>query len=95
MVTNLFVRFGDARLKEGERVLAFVRERNDQWYFTALGQSVWHVVPEGLYRDVDASHLMERGYDGRITESTQSPLPFETVDQLTTTVEPLPFGGAL
>ena len=80
-----------------QRILAFVRERDEQWYFTALGQSVWHVEgrDERLHRDLLEGHLMERDYEGRVVPATQSPLAYDTVDQLAEALLELPFGGAL
>ncbi|MCB9678246.1 MAG: hypothetical protein H6737_24305 [Alphaproteobacteria bacterium] len=86
---------GDARLAAGERIVAFVRERDSRWYFTALGQSVWHVEDGHLAQDLLTEHLMERDRLGRVGPATQSPLAFDAIDDLVEAVSDVPFGGAL
>lgn len=90
---------GDARLEPGQRIAAFVRKIDGQWYFTALAQSVWHVEGEGpkaaVHRDVDGSHFMERNGDGAIVPAIQSPLEYATLNELLEASKGLTFGGAL
>ena len=86
---------GDARLDEGEHIAAFVRTRNDRWYLTALGQSVWHIDGDRVVRDLDDAHLLERDASGRVVPATGSPQVFDTLEDLAHVVAPLSFGGAL
>ncbi|MEZ4322572.1 MAG: hypothetical protein R3F61_34210 [Myxococcota bacterium] len=87
---------GDAKLLEGERVAAFVREREGRWYLTALGQSVWHVdARERLEQDLLSEHLMERDRTGRVVPATSSPVAFDTLADLAEAAQGLRFGGAL
>lgn len=86
---------GDARLEPGDRIAAFVRGRQGRWYFTALGQSVWHVEGRSVLRELDTDHLMERDATGRVVPATQSPMQFDTLDQLIDAVRDVSFGGAL
>lgn len=87
---------GDAELEEGERIVAFVRKVGDRWYFTVLGQSVWYADASGrLTPAIDSAHLFERGRDGSIGPSTQSPQWYAHIDDLEHAVKRLPVGGAL
>ncbi len=88
---------GDARLVPGERILAFVRKVDGQWYFTALGQSVWHMDGEGpearLHRDIGHMAMYQRAVDGRVIPVNQSLPEYETRGQLLSDATNLEFGG--
>lgn len=85
---------GDARLTEDERILAFVRKVDGRWYFTLLGQSVWHVAPDGtLTPGTDPSHLLERGPTGAVRPATESAPWFASADDLSKAARHLHMGG--
>lgn len=88
---------GDAKLVPGERIIAFVRKVKGQWYFTALGQSVWHVDGEGpeapLHRDIGHMAMYQRAHDGRVIPVNQSLPEYETRAQLLAAATNLEFGG--
>ena len=87
---------GDAPLVEGERVAAFVPQRDGRWYLTCMGQSVWTVdAEEGLVQAIDVDHLLERDRHGRIVPASQSPVGFDHLVDLAAEVAAVRFGGAL
>jgi len=60
---------GDGSLQQGERVVLFLREWDDGfWYLTALGQSVYYVLGDGddapVERDLSGLDLLEWNPDG-------------------------------
>lgn len=88
---------GDARLVPGQRIVAFVRQVDGRWYFTALGQSVWHVTGEGpdasVHRDVQASELLKRDVAGRVVLADESLPEYATLGELLHACRELRFGG--
>lgn len=89
---------GDARLVPGQRIVAFIRKVGDQWYFTALGQSVWHLDGEGpdakVHRDIDHLGLYQRSSTGHVIPVDQSLPEYETHAELLRASTGLTFGGA-
>jgi hypothetical protein len=86
---------GDARVAPGQRIVAFVRKVQGQWYFTALGQSVWHVegAEERLHRDVGDMALYQRSFDGHVIPVNQSLPEYTTRAELLGAAKNLEFGG--
>lgn len=87
---------GDAVLVPGERIVAFVRQVDGRWYFTSLGQSVWH-VEEGpkarLRRDIDGLNLYQRMLDGSVRPAIESLPEYSTLGELVNAVRGLALGG--
>lgn len=75
---------GDAKLVEGQRIVAMVRKVDQRWYLTAMGLSVWVIEGTGeqaaVIRDLDVE-FYEPGPRG--TEPARStPLEFVTLGGL-------------
>lgn len=88
---------GDAALATGERIVAFVRQVDGRWYFTSLGQSVWHVgegAKEPVRRDIDGLNLYQRMPDGSVRPAIESLPEYGTKAELLQAVRGLPMGGA-
>lgn len=88
---------GDARLEAGQRIAGFVRKVDGRWYFTALGQSVWHIQGEGpgaqVRRDVEGMNFYQRDRNGAVVPAVQSLPEYATFSELQTATTGLVFGG--
>ena len=83
---------GDATLREGDRVVAFVRQIDGQHYLTALAQSVWVIEDDGsVHRDLDGLAFYAVDEKGAVTPAIETVPAPTTLEALEAAVKGLSF----
>ena len=90
---------GNAKLTEGDKIVAMIRFVEGRYYLTALSQSVWYVQGDGVKatvaRNLHGLSMNIRDHSGSVVPANTSPVEFSTLEELVQAAQHVEVGSAL